>query len=56
MEEIISCSICNNEIIADDYQTENGFDAWPLSDGRCCYMCHITRVIPELDLDDLGGD
>lgn len=58
MEEIIRCSICNNKIIADDYQTENGFDAWPFAGGRCCYMCYMTMVMPENEYNDImkGGD
>ena len=46
----MKCDICEGEIdvqvIAGAVAWDQGHNAWPVSDGRCCSTCNWTRVIP----------
>jgi len=42
----MKCSICTNEIDVQSNGWEEGHNALPLSNGRCCTICNDTEVIP----------
>ena len=42
----MKCSICTNEIDVQSNGWEEGHNALPLSNGRCCTLCNDTEVIP----------
>ena len=37
----MKCSICKDEIKG------HGNNAQPINNGKCCYKCNSTKVIPE---------
>ena len=42
----MKCSICTNDIDVQSNGWEEGHNALPLSNGRCCTLCNDTEVIP----------
>ena len=42
----MKCSICTNEIDVQSNGWEEGHNALPLSNGRCCTICNDTEVVP----------
>lgn len=42
----IICCICNNPIGEEPEGWEQGHNAQPVKDGRCCTTCNYTVVIP----------
>lgn len=40
------CSICQELIGKDVSGWEEGHNAQPINDGRCCSHCNVTVVIP----------
>ena len=42
----MKCSICTNDIDIQSNGWEEGHNALPLSNGRCCTLCNDTEVIP----------
>ena len=42
----MKCSICKNKIDVQSNGWEEGHNALPLSNGRCCTLCNDTEVIP----------
>ena len=40
------CSICADPIQQDAWGWDQGHNAQPINDGRCCDTCNATRVIP----------
>lgn len=51
--ESTKCCICNDEIYVDNYQTDIGYDAWPIANGRCCNTCYISIVLPAFEDENL---
>jgi len=43
----MKCSICGKEIEANAWGYDQGNNAQPINDGRCCEECNNTKVIPE---------
>jgi len=43
----MKCSICGKEIEANASGWDQGNNAQPINDGRCCEECNNTKVIPE---------
>ena len=42
----MKCSICTNDIDVQSNGWEEGHNALPLSNGRCCTICNDTEVVP----------
>jgi len=42
----MKCSICTNDIDVQSNGWEEGHNALPLSNGRCCTLCNDTEVVP----------
>ena len=49
LDEETCCSICNTIIQGKGYQMASTYDAWPITNGKCCMSCYSTIVIPELE-------
>ena len=45
-QQIMKCVICKQEITADLYGWEGGCNAEPVKEGKCCYKCDQTIVLP----------
>ena len=42
----MKCSICDDQIEVELSGWADGANAWPITDGRCCYKCDEQIVIP----------
>lgn len=49
----MKCTLCGNDIEAQENGWDQGHNAWPLGPGnqdgedRCCGTCNMTKVLPE---------
>lgn len=46
MTRRLVCSICKNPIEMNESGWDQGHNAQPVNDGRCCDVCNDTVVIP----------
>ena len=42
----MDCSICFEPIVPNEWGWDQGNNAVPYNDGRCCDECNTTKVIP----------
>lgn len=42
----MKCCICEQEIEREPTGFDEGHNALPVKDGRCCWACNFTVVIP----------
>lgn len=42
----MKCCLCGKEIEKEESGWDQGNNALPLKDGRCCNDCNFTKVIP----------
>ena len=50
----MKCCLCKEEIVVELSGWDEGNNAEPLMEGRCCNNCNETKVIPER-IRRLGG-
>ena len=43
----MKCCLCKKEIEKEQNGWDEGNNAMPLKDGRCCNECNMTKVVPE---------
>ena len=45
-EDVMKCSICAGDVDVQIGGWDQGHNAYPINDGRCCSHCNDTIVVP----------